>query len=163
MTDGQIYLDTALFNEGFKPAIDLGLSVSRIGNKVQCDAIKEVSATLKGEYARYKELVSFTRVRTKLSPEVEARIKRGTALSELFVQDKSRPLSLVEEIIIFYAFASGVPEILNAHKREKFKEDFYRYLLKVRPKLVEKLASQRVLTEEIKRGLDEALAKFFTP
>jgi F-type H+-transporting ATPase subunit alpha len=161
MTDGQIYLDTTLFNEGFKPAIDLGLSVSRIGSKVQCDAIKEVSATLKGEYARYRELVSFTRVRTKLSPEVEARIKRGTALTELFIQDKNKPLSLAEEIVIFYAFASGIPEILNAHKREKFKEDFYRYLFKKRPKLVETLASQRILTEEIKRGLDETLVEFF--
>ncbi|MBU4140689.1 MAG: F0F1 ATP synthase subunit alpha, partial [Candidatus Omnitrophica bacterium] len=108
MTDGQIYLDTGLFHEGFKPAIDLGLSVSRIGSKVQCEALKEVSRALKGEYARYKELVSLTRVRTRLAPEVEARLKRGRALSALFIQDKSKPLALEEEIIIFYAFARGL-------------------------------------------------------
>lgn len=161
MTDGQIYLNTGLFHEGFKPAIDLGLSVSRIGSKVQCEAIREVSSTLKGEYARYKELVSLTRVKTKLSPEVEARIRRGEALSGLFIQDKGRPLPLEEEIIIFYAFNKGIPEILKETTREKFKKEIYRYLLKERPQLIEKLTSQKVLTEEIKRGLDEAFTDFF--
>ena len=163
MTDGQIYLDTALFHEGFKPAIDLGLSVSRIGSKVQCEALKEVSRALKGEYARYKELVSLTRVRTKLAPEVEARLKRGRALSALFIQDKGRPLALEEEIVIFYAFARKLPQILEEKNREKFKKEIYRYLLKQRSQLIEKLTSQGVLSEEIKKGLDEAFENFFKP
>ncbi len=161
MTDGQIYLDTSLFHEGFKPAIDLGLSVSRIGSKVQCEALKETSRTLKREYAQYKELLSFTRVKTKLSAEVETKLKRGEALSALFVQDKGRPLSLEEEIIIFYAFNKGLPEILEEEKREKFQRGIYRYLLKERPRLIEKLASQKVLSEEIKREIDEAFSEFF--
>jgi len=161
MTDGQIYLDTNLFHEGFKPAVDLGLSVSRIGSKVQSEAIKEVSGRLKGEYARYKELQSLTRIRTKLSPEVEIKLKRGEALSSLFVQDKGSPLSLEEEIITFYAFDKGIPEILQEQKREKFKKEIYKYLAKEKPQLIEKLASQRILTEEIKKGLDEAFQTFF--
>ncbi len=161
MTDGQIYLDTGLFHEGFKPAIDLGLSVSRIGNKVQCEAMKEVSGRLKGEYARYKELAGLTRIRTKLSSEVELKLKKGEALSALFVQDKTTPLSLEEEIIIFYAFDKDIPEILEKQKREKFLNEIYRYLAKEQPQLIEKLASQRALTDEIKDGLDEAFRKFF--
>lgn len=161
MTDGQIYLDAGLFHEGFKPAIDLGLSVSRIGSKVQCEAMKEVSGLLKGEYAGYKELVSLTRVRTKLSPEVELRLKRGKALSSLFVQDKNRPLTLEEEIIIFYAFNKEIPEILEEKERERFKKDIYRYLQKTHPQLIEKLRDEKVLTEEIKRGLDRAFQDFF--
>ena len=106
-------------------------------------------------------MVSLTRVKTKLSPEVEARIRRGEALSGLFIQDKSRPLPLEEEIIIFYAFNKGIPEILEETTREKFKKEIYRYLLKERPQLIEKLTSQKVLTEEIKRGLDEAFTAFF--
>ena len=161
MTDGQIYLDTSLFHEGFKPAIDLGLSVSRIGSKVQCEAIKEIAGTLKGEYAQYRELVSLTRVRTKLSPEVEARIQRGEALSALFVQDKSSPLPLEEEIIIFYAFNKRVAQLLERERRERFQKEIYKYLLKEHPALIDNLASQRMLTEEIKKELDEAFVEFF--
>ena len=161
MTDGQIYLNTALFNEGFKPAVDIALSVSRIGSKVQCEAIREVSRGLKAEYAQYKELVSLTRVRTKLSPEIENRIKRGKALNSLFIQDKNNPLPLEEIVIIFYAFDKELPEILEEDKRERFKREIYRYLLKERPQLVERLRLGRVLTEDIKRELDGAFQSFF--
>ncbi|MEA3560996.1 MAG: F0F1 ATP synthase subunit alpha [Candidatus Omnitrophota bacterium] len=161
MTDGQIYLNTNLFHAGFKPAIDIGLSVSRIGNKVQCEAIKEVSAALKGEYARFKESVSLTRVKTKLSPEVEERIKKGEALTAIFTQDKGSSLPLEEIIIIFYAFSRNMPEILEEEKRGRFQKNIYRYLLKKRPGLVEKLASGKVLTGEIKRDLDKAFEEFF--
>ncbi len=161
MTDGQIYLDTGLFHEGFRPAINLRLSVSRIGSKVQCEAIKEVSAWLKGEYAEYKELAGLMRVRTKLSPEVDMRLRRGKALSDLFVQDKGRPLTLEEEIITFYAFNKGMPDILEDKKRERFKKEIYRYLLKKYPSLIENLSAQKMLTAEIKNGLDEAFKEFF--
>jgi len=161
MTDGQIYLDTGLFREGFKPAIDLGLSVSRIGSKVQCEAIKEVSGRLKGEYARYKELAGLTRIRTKLSAEVESRLKKGETLTDFFIQDKASPLSLAEEIIIFYAFHKNIPEILEEEKREKFIKEIYSYLTKEQPQLIEKLVSQRALTDAIKNSLDEAFQDFF--
>ncbi|MEA3328885.1 MAG: F0F1 ATP synthase subunit alpha [Candidatus Omnitrophota bacterium] len=161
MTDGQIYLDTGLFHEGFKPAIDLRLSVSRIGSKVQCEAVKEVSRALKGEYTRYKELVSLTRVRTKLSSEVEERLKKGEALTALFIQDKNSPLALEEQIVIFYAFNRGIPEILDPEKMEKFQKEIYKYLLKTQPQLLERLSVEKTLTEEIKRGLDTAFQEFF--
>lgn len=162
MTDGQIYLDTGLFYDGFKPAIDLGLSVSRIGSKVQCEAIREVSGQLKAEYARYKELAGLTRIRTKLSQEVELKIKKGETLTFLLGQDKSSPLTIEEIIIVFYAFDKGIPEILDEAKRDKFKNGIYAYILKEYPDLIGKLASQKALTEEIKILLDEAFQKFFT-
>lgn len=161
MTDGQIYLDAGLFNEGFKPAIDLGLSVSRIGSKVQCEAIKEVSGELKGEYARYKELLSLTRVRTKLAPEIEERLKRGKALSDFFIQEKSKPLALTEQIVVFYALKENVPEILEDKKREKFQKEIYRYLLKIQPELIEELMAEKLLTDSIKNGLNKAFFEFF--
>lgn len=161
MTDGQIYLDANLFNEGFKPAVDSGLSVSRIGSKVQCEAIKDVSDKLKGEYARYKELVSLTRVRTKLAPEIEKRLNRGRALSDLFIQDKSKPLTLTEQIVIFYALKKNVPEILEDKKREKFQREIYRFLLKTQPRLIEELTAEKLLTDNIKNGLNKAFEEFF--
>lgn len=161
MTDGQIYLDTTLFHEGFKPAIDLGLSVSRIGSKVQCEAIKEVSRILKGEYAQYRELLSLTRVRTKFSLEVEEALKKERALRDFFIQDKNQPLSLEEEIILFYAYNKKMPEILEDKTRIKFKEEIYKYLLKEQPQLLEKLKNQKTLTDEIKKELDIAFKRFF--
>ncbi len=91
MTDGQIYLNTSLFNEGFRPAIDLGLSVSRIGSKVQSEAIKEVSYSLKREYAQFKELVSLATIRTKLSKEIELRLKKGESLRDFLFRERVIP------------------------------------------------------------------------
>jgi F-type H+-transporting ATPase subunit alpha len=162
MTDGQIYLNTSLFNEGFRPAIDLGLSVSRIGSKVQCEAIKEVSQILKREYAQYKELATLTTIRTKLSTDIELRIKRGEALRELFIQAKGSPICLEEMIMLFYAFNKGLFEPLDKAKREYFEQEIYKYLLESYPRLIEQLLVGKLLTGEIKRGLDEAFQKFLS-
>ncbi|MFA6358174.1 MAG: F0F1 ATP synthase subunit alpha [Candidatus Omnitrophota bacterium] len=161
ITDGQIYLNAALFNEGFRPAIDLGLSVSRIGSKVQCDAIKKVSLSLKREFAQYKELAGLTTIKTKLSADIELRLKRGQTLKYFFIQDKSKPLSVEEMVVLFYAFNKEVPQILEESQREKFKLGIYDFLLKNYPDLVEELAVQKLLTGGIERGLDKAFEEFF--
>ncbi len=161
MTDGQLYLNTNLFNEGFRPAVDLGLSVSRIGSKVQTKAIKEVSKALKLEHAQYRELVSLTKIRTKLSTEVETRLRKGMALDELLIQDKGSPLSLAEEVVLFYAFSKEFPEILDRAAMKRFKSQIYKYLVSNQPHLIENITSQKMLTVEIKKGLDTALEKFF--
>ncbi len=161
MTDGQLYLNTSLFNEGFRPAVDLGLSVSRIGSKVQCKAIKEVSKTLKWEHAQYRELVSLTKIRTKLSTEVETRLRKGMALDELLIQERGNPLPLAEEIVLFYAFSKEIPEILDRAAMKRFKVQIYKYLVTNNPQLVQNIASQKMLTVEIKKALDKAFEKFF--
>jgi len=162
MTDGQIYLNTTLFKEGFKPAIELGLSVSRIGSKVQCSAIKKVSQLLKVENARYKELASLTRMRTKLSEEVEAKIKKGQALRALFIQDKNKPLPIEEIIVLFYSFYIELPQIMENSLREKFIREIYRWLIKYKPQLVEKIASDKDLSQDLKERLNEAFEIFFS-
>jgi F-type H+-transporting ATPase subunit alpha len=161
MTDGQLYLNTNLFNEGFRPAIDLGLSVSRIGSKVQYKAIKEVSKTLKWEHAQYRELVSLTKVRTKLSEEVESRLRRGKALDELLIQDRNSPLSMAEETVLFYAFNKGYSEVLDREPMRRFKKEAYNYMVENERQLIEELNSKRMLTPEIKEMLDKALEKYF--
>lgn len=161
MTDGQLYLDTKLFNQGFRPAIDLGLSVSRIGSKVQYNVIKEVSKTLKWEHAQYRELVSLTKVKTKLSEEVEHRLKRGMALDELLIQGRNNPLTVAEEAVLFYAFSKGFTQILDRESMKRFKKVLYKYLLSAEPKLIEAISSQKTLTTEIKSMLDKALERFF--
>ncbi len=123
--------------------------------------MREVSAALKAEYARYRELLSLTRVRTKLSPEVETRLRKGKALCDLFIQDKNTLVSTEEQVIVFYAFNKSIPEILDEDKRDKFKSEVFDYLRRERPQLIDRLTTQRTLTEDIKRELDEAFQKFF--
>ena len=91
MTDGQIYMNTSLFNSGFKPAIDLGLSVSRVGNKVQCSAVKELSGMLRPEYVRYNELLKITRFKASVSEAVNQRLREGEALTQFFMQMNNEP------------------------------------------------------------------------
>jgi len=161
ITDGQIYLSSSLFNEGFRPAVDLGLSVSRIGSKVQCDAIKKVSRSLKREFAQFKELAALTTIRTKLSPEVELRLQKGQALKDFLIQDKSKPLCVEEMIVLFYAFSKELPQILEESQKENFKHNIYHYLLKNHPEIIEELTLQKFMTGGIERGLDKAFEDFF--
>lgn len=161
MTDGQIYLSTALFNEGFRPAVDFGLSVSRIGNKAQCAAIKDVSKGLKLDYIQFRELIGLTKMKAKLSQEAEAKVKRGLALTQLFIQDKSKPVTMAEQIITFYAFWRGVLEILPEDAIKKFKNKMFPFIETNFPALVSDLEKGQPLTKEVKLKMKDALMAFF--
>jgi F-type H+-transporting ATPase subunit alpha len=161
MTDGQIYLNSALFYEGFKPAIDLGLSVSRIGSKVQSTAIRYASGGLRLQYAQYRELQRLTRLRTKLSKEAMDEIKRGETLRELFIQENGKPVSLAEEIVIFYAFKKRILEILKPDALKNFKKEFFSYLCNINPLLADKIEKEQTLTDEIKIALDREMINYF--
>lgn len=161
MTDGQIYLNFGLFQEGFKPAIDLELSVSRIGSKVQCPAIRKLSEGLRYEYVRYRSLVRLTRLRTKLSPEAAQQLQRGKALYELLIQENGSPVSQAEEIAVFYAFTQKILESISIEQVKLFKNNFFVYLRKHQQSLVDKLDSEGELTEDIKIILDKEIKDFF--
>ena len=161
ITDGQIYLDTSLFHEGFKPAIEVGLSVSRIGSKVQSPAIKELGGGLRLEYAQYREMLRLTRLRTRLSKEATQRMRRGKALEELFTQGNFLPLSQAEEIILFYAFGKKILEALPAELLKVFKDEIFKIIEKDDPKLIEELNSKGELSDSIKRKLDDEFSTFF--
>ena len=105
MTDGQIYLSSSLFGEGQKPALDLGLSVSRVGSKVQWNAIKNLSGPLRLEYLQYRELLRISKLKTSgHSDETLEKLKRGAILTEILRQDKDKPVPQEVQVIIFYAF-----------------------------------------------------------
>ena len=161
MTDGQIYISTALFHEGFKPAIDLGLSVSRIGSRVQCPAIREVSGGLRLEYAQYREMLRLTKLRTHLSSEALERMHRGEILRGLFIQPNNQPLSLVEEIILFYVFKHKILEALPGPTLRRAIDGFFGYLSTHAPELIEQLNEKKDLTSDIKAELNKILIKFF--
>ncbi len=161
MTDGQIYLNTTLFNEGFLPAVDLTLSVSRIGSKVQNEAMKEMSAKLRLEYSQYTELLQLTKLKTRVSPELAEKMKRGQTLRELFVQKIHLLCDLEEEIILFYAFSRNILEILPLDALTRFISGICPFVKHTRPHIIEELKTLGILTNRIKQALDESFVEFF--
>lgn len=160
ITDGQLYINSTLFREGFKPAIDLGLSVSRIGSKVQCPAIKEVGKGLRLEYAQYREMLRMTKLRTHLSSEAMEKMRRGEILHDLLMQVNNNPLSQEEEIVLFYAYKRKTLEPHPVSYRKKFIDGIFEYLQSEEPRINEALRSKQELTAEIKADLDRAFADF---
>jgi len=157
MTDGQIYLNSGLFQEGFKPAIDLELSVSRIGSKVQCPAIRAVSKGLRYKYVQYRSLLRLTRLRTKLSSEATQQLDEGKALYELLGQENFAPLSLAEEIILFYALERKILTAFGIEKVRMFKRNIYKYMIQHEPALVGEIERVGDFTDDIRKRLDNAI------
>src|SRR2546425_1776508 len=159
-TTAQIYTSTSLFNEGFRPAIDFGLSVSRIGNKIQCQAMKELSRTLRLEYVQYKSLLRLTNVKSTLSAEGEARLRKGEAMTHILTQEKNRPVSLEEQIVLLYALQSPAVERLDSRGWKRFKAGIFPFLLKTRSAPIREIAAEQRLTPALKARLDEGLEEF---
>lgn len=159
MTDGQIYLNSSLFGEGFKPAIDMGLSVSRIGSKVQWKAMKKPTGMLKLDFIRYKELEKLTRIKAGVSPAVEARLKAGRVLEEVLKQDETQPVPMEEQVMVLYALQNGfLKDVEPIDVRGKLKQLMTQIRLN-RADVVKKLIDGQEMTDEIREGLDEQIAR----
>jgi len=160
MTDGQIYMNTVLFGEGFKPAIDMGLSVSRIGSKVQWPAMKQLTGMLQLEFVRYKELERLTRIKAGVSKGVEERLMRGKVLEEVLKQDANVPVAMEEQVMVLYALENG---FLDDTEPADVRARLARFMKQVRtnrPDLVAELVEKTQVTDEIKEGLNEQIARF---
>ena len=159
MTDGQIYTSASLFSEGFKPPIDMGLSVSRIGNKVQWPAMKELSGMLRLEYVSFKELEKLTRIRAGVSEEVERRLHKGRIVTELLKQDRNAPVNMPDQVILLYALAEGFMDDVDPVNMEEIQGKLIHSIRTNRPDVVEELEANRTLTDRVKEGLNEQLAR----
>jgi F-type H+-transporting ATPase subunit alpha len=162
MTDGQIYFSTPLFNKGFRPAIDLGLSVSRIGSKAQWPAMKTLSKNLRLSYLQYKELLQMTQLRaTSLSKEAEASLKRGEAITQLLIQPKNRPVEIEEQIIYLYVLSLGILDTLSATEIRRYKDDLFPTIKEWDAAIIKKLRETKAFTDEVKKAFDNYLQKYF--
>ncbi|MFC1666916.1 F0F1 ATP synthase subunit alpha [Candidatus Omnitrophota bacterium] len=162
MTDGQLYFSTDLFKKGFKPAIDFGLSVSRIGNKAQWKGMRQVSKTLRLDYIQYKELLQMTQLRTTgLSKDAEAKLKRGEAINQLIIQDKNKPISTEEQIIYLYALNNGILDALSREQIMQFKEGIRSFIQKQHKDFFPELRKTKELGDNLKTKLDKSLQEYF--
>lgn len=162
MTDGQLYFSTGLFNKGFKPAIDFGLSVSRIGNKAQWPVMKQLSKSLRLDYLQYKELLQMTQLHSGgLSKEAEVRLKRGESINQLIVQDKNKPVPMEEQIVFLYALNRGILDKFPVAQIKQFKQEILPFIRKRSPGFCSKIRNSQELTDDLKENLNDCLKEYF--
>jgi len=160
MTDGQIYMNTSLFGEGFKPAVDMGLSVSRIGSRVQWPAMKKATSMLKLEFIRYKELEKLTRIKAGVSGDVAKRLKKGKVLEEVLKQDQNQPVPMEEQVMVLYALQKGLLAETEPSDVRSRLAAFIRFTRDRYPHVVAELVETKKMTDNVAKGLDESIAQF---
>ncbi len=161
MTDGQILLSAALFGEGQKPALDLGLSVSRVGSKVQWHAIKTLSGPLRLEYLQYRELLRISKLKTSgHSDETLEKLKRGAILTEILRQDKDQPVSQEIQVMIFYAFNKKMMNDLTIPEVKVFQDEILEFTRKHSPDVLKLIREKRKLEPEVEKGITDAVTAF---
>jgi len=164
ITDGQIYLETDLFNAGIRPAINVGLSVSRVGGNAQIRAMKQIAGTLRLELAQFRELAAFAQFGSELDRATQAQLNRGQRLTEILKQDQYRPLPVEKQIVIIFAGTQGYLDDLEVHECGPFEKGLYEFLDTLHPELGRKIVAQKELDDalrtEIRKALDEFKAKF---
>ena len=154
MTDGQIYLNSSMFAEGFKPAVDFSMSVSIIGSKTQNPVLKRLSGGIRLEYTQFKELLRLTKLKSSLSQDVAFKIRRGEVITAIFNQDKNKPAAIAELIVLLYALDRKILDQLEPPKINRFKKEIWQYILACKPELAKKLESAKELTPEIEQVLN---------
>ena len=160
ITDGQIYLEPGLFYAGFRPAINTGLSVSRVGGAAQIKAMKQVAGRLRIELAQYRELEAFAQFATELDEVTRAQLVRGERLMELLKQEQYQPMPVEEQVVVLYAGVNGYLDDLPTSAVKKFENDFLNYMRRERKDILEEIVKKKELSEELERRLKEAIEDF---
>jgi F-type H+-transporting ATPase subunit alpha len=160
ITDGQIFLETDLFNAGQRPALNIGISVSRVGSAAQTKAMKKVAGPLKLDLAQYRALAAFAQFASDLDKATRDQLTRGEKLSEIVKQPQYQPLAVEKQVAILYAATRGAVDDIPTPRVKEFEAGYYRFLETERPELLAKLAAGMALDHEIEAGLDEAVAAF---
>jgi len=160
ITDGQIFLETDLFNQGQRPAINTGLSVSRVGSDAQRKAMKKVVGSLKADLAQYRELAAFAQFGSDLDRATQRQLDRGARLMEILKQPQYRPYSLAHEVMVIYASTRGFLDEVPVDDVVRWKEEFLHYMDTARPEVGQAIATTYQFTEETETALREALQDF---
>jgi F-type H+-transporting ATPase subunit alpha len=160
ITDGQIYLESDLFYSGVRPAVHVGLSVSRVGGNAQIKAMKSVAGMLRLELAQYRELVAFAKFGSELDKATQAQLTRGERLVEILKQPQYEPMPVENQIMIIYVGENGYLDDLPIHRVKDFESGFYQYIGEKYPQVPRDVREKKELTEELKKMLDQAAEEF---
>jgi F-type H+/Na+-transporting ATPase subunit alpha len=160
ITDGQIFLETDLFNSGIRPAVNVGISVSRVGGSAQIKAMRQVAGTLKLELAQYRELAAFAQFGSDLDKATQNQLNRGSRLVEILKQDQYQPLSFSKQILIIYAGTNGFLDDMAVSDIRDFERDLYKYVENMNPKLLQAIMEKKILDDALKADIQKTLTDF---
>jgi F-type H+-transporting ATPase subunit alpha len=161
ITDGQIYLESDLFNAGVRPALNVGLSVSRVGGSAQTKAIRKVAGKLRLDLAQYRELVTFAQFgAAELDRATRAQLERGQRITEVLKQPQYVPMPVEKEVVILYAVINGYLDDVPVEKVMAFEESFHRFMETSHPDIGKRIAEDKVLSDETEEALKKAITEF---
>jgi len=157
ITDGQIFLETELFHSGVRPAVNPGISVSRVGGNAQIKAMKKVAGTLKLLYSQYRELAGFAQFGSDLDADTKARLAQGERIVEVLKQNRNTPIAVELQIAIIYAVVNNMLREVEKEDIGRFEEALFEYLTSNKSELLRQIREGGVLTEAIEAELKEAI------
>jgi F-type H+-transporting ATPase subunit alpha len=160
ITDGQIFLETDLFNSGVRPAVNVGLSVSRVGFSAAVKAVKQVGSTLKLDLAQYRELAAFAQFGSDLDPLTQKQLARGQRLTELLKQPQFQPLTWQQMTVVLFAGTQGYLDSLQVAEIRAFEDGLYKYLAAAQSGLMDELTKKKALDDDLRNKLHAALKEY---
>jgi F-type H+-transporting ATPase subunit alpha len=160
ITDGQIFLEADLFNQGIRPAINVGNSVSRVGGSAQIRAMRQVAGSLRLDLAQYRELAGFAQFGSDLDPATQRQLNRGKRLTEILKQPQYQPLAVEKQVVIIYAATNGFLDPVAIDRLRAYEEGLYRFLEARYPTVLSTIAEKKILDDDLKKALTGALEDY---
>ena len=160
ITDGQIFLETELFNQGIRPAVNVGLSVSRVGSAAQIKAMKKVAGSIKLELAQYREMAAFAQFGSDLDASTQQLLNRGSKLTELLKQDQYSPLTVAEQVVSVFTGVKGYLDDVDISKIKSFEKDIIEKIKSEKPEILENIQSSGKLEEEAEKSLIQTIEEY---
>jgi F-type H+-transporting ATPase subunit alpha len=160
ITDGQIYLETDLFYQGVRPAISVGLSVSRVGSAAQIKAMKQVAGRIKGDLAQFRELAAFAQFGSDLDAKTQAQIERGKRIVEVFKQPQYKPVPVEVQVAVLYAVQNNFMDDVPVEKIKDFQGRLTDFLVTRKAEVLARIAKERELKDEATNALKAAITEF---
>jgi F-type H+-transporting ATPase subunit alpha len=160
ITDGQIFLETDLFYQGIRPAVNVGLSVSRVGSAAQTKAMKKVAGSMKGELAQYREMAAFAKFGSDLDAATQKLLNRGERLTELLKQPQYSPLLMEEQVCVIYAGTRGYLDDVPTKDVTRYEAELLSFLRNDKKDLLKQIRDEKALSDSVEAGIKDALEAF---
>jgi F-type H+-transporting ATPase subunit alpha len=160
ITDGQIFLETDLFHQGVRPAINVGNSVSRVGGSAQIRAMRQVAGSLRLDLAQYRELAAFAQFGSDLDKATQAQLNRGRRLVEVLKQPQYQPLPVEKQVVIIFAATKGYLDSIDVEQVRRYEEELYRFLERNHPAVLTQIAEKKILDDQLRGAIEAALEQF---
>ncbi|KAA3660697.1 MAG: F0F1 ATP synthase subunit alpha, partial [Calditrichaeota bacterium] len=160
ITDGQIFLESDLFFSGVRPAINVGISVSRVGGNAQVKAMKQVAGSLRLDLAQYRALEAFAKFGSDLDKTTQQQLRRGERLVELLKQPQYEPLSVEKQVVLIFLGSEGYLDELPIDKVSTMQDDYFSFIESNYPEILTDLAEKKAISDEIRSGLEKMCSEF---